>query len=538
MLQRLSSFKWFVLFAFAAWPVEGVGQEDDVATLRTAAERLGFVEATSHEAMLQYLSTLRRLGADLTLGSYGTTVQGRDLPWLLFSRPGVTSPAEAHASGKPVLLLGANVHGFNPVVREALLMLARDLATPGSEMNALLDEVIVLVVPSKNPDGREAGSRFNARGADLNRDYMALHEPESAAFVGRLLNHWRPHLSVDGHDGGDVQYGGAHPYHLLLQGPGLAGADPALANLVDTDLLPHLMDRLEAEGFPAFYWSRGHEDAWILGGSAPRMGRNYGGLSGIVTLLFEVTGWTGLQGGVAVARQALRELLLWAADDVHGHRLVETVQGARVRSATWPPVAGHGATPVEEEMQTGALRPSWVIPDPEREGSFLSVTDGEFRYRAVATRARARPWAWVIPPEAQPLVDLLHRHRIQVERLTDNAVVDAHAYTLAGVHWEEGLNHRVAAPRLQVEAEIEVQQDLPAGSWIVRSAQPLGRVAAHLLEVETVDSATWWGYLTPLLPLHALGEGRPAGTTRAPVLFPVFKLMEPTPLSLEVLATP
>jgi dipeptidyl-peptidase 4 len=510
------------------------------AELQTAGEASGFARHTRHDEMMAYLSDLGARAPDLVVGSYGETVEGRALPWLLFSRPRVTSPAEAHASGKPVLLLGANVHGFNHVVREALLLLARDLGTPGTELNALLDDLIVLMVPSKNPDGLEADIRFNARGADLNRDYMALLEPESLALVGELLNRWNPHLTVDGHDGGDVQYGGAYPYHILLQGPGLAGADPALSDLVDLAILPWVFDGLEQAGLRGFYWSRGNADAWIVGGTTPRMGRNYGGLSGKVTLLFEVNGWTGFAGGVPVAQEALRGVLTWAAQ--HPQELVRTVQASRARTAQWPPMGDFTRIPVAERMEAGPLRPTWLLPDPasDRAGEFMVVTDGIFEYRAVGTAFRGRPWAWVIPPEAEALVALLDRHGIAVERLTHSAMVEATGYALGPVTLEPGANLIRSAPRVTVAGEVTVVREIPAGSWIVQSAQPLGRVAAHLLEVETADSATWWGFLTPFLPPPAAGGaggeasaggGAASAPSAAEALFPILKLMDVQPLS-------
>jgi hypothetical protein len=87
------------------------------------------------------------------------------------------------------------------------------------------------------------------------------------------------------------------------------------------------------------------------------------------------------------------------------------------------------------------------------------------------------------------------------------------------------------APRIQVAREVHVQQALPAGTWIVRSAQPLGRVAAHLLEVETVDSATWWGFLTSFLPFSS--AGRDEGGVGIRGVFPILKLLDPHPLALE-----
>jgi hypothetical protein len=506
---------------------------DSLSALRTPAELSAFERHTSHAEMVAYLSQLQRHASDMRLGSYGTTAEGRDLPFALFSRPAVGTPAEAHATGKPVLVLGANVHGFNHVLREALLILARELGAPGTELNGLLDEVIVLVVPSKNPDGLEAGIRFNARGADLNRDYMTLDQPSMAAYVGEIMNAWEPHLVVDGHDGGDVQYGGAFPRHLLYQGPGLAGADPALAALADNRVFPHLDRSLEAAGFEGFYWSRGDTDRWYAGGSAPRMGRNYGGLANKLSILFEVAAWPGFEGGVEVGLVALRSVLAFARDE--GDELVTTVQRAREETVALG-AEPQGRIPVAERMEAEAERVSYRIAHPDREGELLLVEDAEIMKRPVGTSFRERPYAYVLPPEADEVVALLRRHRIVVERLDEPTEARVRAYTVAGISWEEGVNLHRSAPRIEVGREVDDVRELPKGSWVVRTGQTLGRVVTHLLEPETGDSVYHWGRVTHLLPAQAFGAGVGApgaaavGAAEEPEL-PFVKLMAPVGLA-------
>ena len=52
-----------------------------------------------------------------------------------------------------------------------------------------------------NPDGAEAGTRRNAAGADLNRDHIALEQPETQA-LHRVVRRVRPHVAVDSHEFG------------------------------------------------------------------------------------------------------------------------------------------------------------------------------------------------------------------------------------------------------------------------------------------------------------------------------------------------
>ena len=172
---------------------------------RSAAEMNGLTAHTRHLEMWDYLEQLRGVSIDMRLGSYGETREGRRLPYAIFSRPLVSEPWEAMALGRPIILLAANVHGGERTFREGLMILMRDLATPGTAANALLAEVTVLVAPQINPDGFEAsqnGQRGNSWGIDLNRDYVKLEHPSIASYVQNLIGAWRPHLFIDGHNGG------------------------------------------------------------------------------------------------------------------------------------------------------------------------------------------------------------------------------------------------------------------------------------------------------------------------------------------------
>ena len=46
------------------------------------------------------------------------------------------------------------------------------------EIDPILENINLAIFVMVNPDGRDAGSRGNASGTDLNRDHMKLLEPE------------------------------------------------------------------------------------------------------------------------------------------------------------------------------------------------------------------------------------------------------------------------------------------------------------------------------------------------------------------------
>jgi dipeptidyl-peptidase 4 len=512
------------LLLLTGTPWEGKGQD-----LQTAAEASGFARHTTHSEMVEYLREVKARSPEMGLLRYGSSLENRELYLAVFSRPRVGAPSEARASGRPVVLLGANVHGFNYILRESLLLLIRELATPGSEANRLLDEVIVLVAPSKNPDGLEAGSRFNAIGADLNRDYMALEQPSMQAWVGQVLNRWDPHLVLDGHDGGAVQYGGARPYSLLYQGPALAGADPRLTQLADQEIFPRLNRAFEEVGREAFYWARGDRDRWYGGGAAPRMGRNYGGLANKVTILFEFAEWHEKDEAVELGVRAFRTVLEYARD--RGDVLVSLVEDARRRTVELGERA-EGRIPVREVAEPAEFRVSYRIPGPEGEG-YAEVRDAEIVKRPVGTTFRNRPWAYVLPPGAEGAARLLARHNIAVERLTAPAEIPVEFYTVAEITFEEGTNGHRVAPHLEVGEVRTETVTLETGSYKIRTGQPLGRVVAHLLEPETTDGLVHWNQLAPFLPLAELEAHRRDPALHPMPVLPVYKIMGPAALRTE-----
>src|SRR5687767_15003725 len=262
--------------------------------LRTAAEAATFERHTTHDEMMDYLVALRATSTDMRLATYGESREGRTLPYAIFSRPLVSQPWEAALLGKPIVLLAGNVHGGERTLRESLLILMRELATPGTPENRLLDDVIILVAPQINPDGFHTGARGtrgNAWGIDLNRDYIKLEHPEIANYVSNLIHGWHPHLFVDGHNGG------SYPYNINYQCPSHASPDQRITELCDTEIFPAIDRALGQHGFKSWYYTGGTPTRWNTGGFQARIGRNYGGFANAIGILFESPGYQDLATG-------------------------------------------------------------------------------------------------------------------------------------------------------------------------------------------------------------------------------------------------
>ena len=111
------------------------------------------------------------------------------VPLVILSRERVRTPSEMRATGKPAVLIMANIHAGEVEGKEACQMLIREVAS--GRLAALLDHQVILVIPIFNADGNDklgknrhdkgpevAGVRYNGQYLDLNRDYTKLESPE------------------------------------------------------------------------------------------------------------------------------------------------------------------------------------------------------------------------------------------------------------------------------------------------------------------------------------------------------------------------
>ncbi len=98
----------------------------------------------------------------------------------------------------PVFINGS-IHGNEPTGVDAVIRLIEKLAYDDSpEVQAILENMVLLFNVVQNPDGRVAGTRANANGFDLNRDFITQSQPEVRATV-KVMTEWNPMVVLDLH---------------------------------------------------------------------------------------------------------------------------------------------------------------------------------------------------------------------------------------------------------------------------------------------------------------------------------------------------
>lgn len=485
----------------------------DAAAQTTRPERSNFRETSSYADVLTFLDSLERVTKDIRIGTLATTVEGRRVPYVIAARPLVSNAAEAHRFGKPIIYLQANIHAGEVEGKEAAQMILRDL-TVGA-LRPLLDRVVLLVVPIYNPDGNErwlpgernrpgqngpplVGQNPNGQGLNLNRDYVKMEAPETRG-AALLLVTWDPDLFMDLH----TTNGSYHGY-ILTYAPGLnANSNPASAYVRDR-FLPVVRDRMEQRHRQRTF-SYGNfrsqdpdslAQGWETYDARARFGTNWMGLRGRLAVLSEGYSNADFRSRIMATYDFVREVVSLVSEQRDTIKSVvlasdrTRVDSIAVRSVLGPPTAQD----VIAEITRDAGEGGGGYARRRRTGVYRTIRMPVFD-RFVAARKEALPVEYLIPARLTEIVELLRRHGIAVDLLTQPSQARVEVFTTDTLS---------IGPLFEGHRTVEVDGGWSLGSkdtvvtpgWYgVRTDQPLGTLAGYLLEPASEDGVVTWNLL-------------------------------------------
>ena len=293
--------------------------------LQTVAEKSGYRATARYDDVMAWCRAFAGATPNAHLTELGRTAEGRSIPLLIVADPPVKTAAEAARSGKLVCLVIANIHAGEVCGKEALPMLLRD--TFAGPHPPLLKDLILAVAPIYNADGNERvsktnrpgqvgpedgmGQRTNARGLDLNRDFVKLEAPETRGLV-RFLNEWNPHLFIDTH----TTNGSYHRYTITYDGPKNPAGDPRVVAYMRQTFFPEVTKSFEKRtGLKAFYYGNFDREhtKWTTYPAEARYGTTYVGLRNRLSILSEAYAYAPYKTRVLATRDFVLDCLEFAA---------------------------------------------------------------------------------------------------------------------------------------------------------------------------------------------------------------------------------
>ena len=274
----------------------------------------------THDKLVQYMYALAGSSDRITLDKRGTTFEGRPLPLLTITSPknhqniatiqsshvSLTEPAGSslNISDMPVVVYqGFSIHGNESSGANAALAVAYHLAAgQGTEMDKLLNEVVILFDPCYNPDGLQRfaywanihksqninpdpndreysevwpGGRTNHYWFDMNRDWLPAQLPESRVRINTFHN-WYPNILTDHHEMGSNS--------TFFFQPGIPARTHPLTPQKNQDLTGAI-GKFHAKAFDklgSFYYTEEDFDDFYYG-----KGSTFPDINGAVGILFE-----------------------------------------------------------------------------------------------------------------------------------------------------------------------------------------------------------------------------------------------------------
>jgi Zinc carboxypeptidase len=544
----------------------------------TRAERTKYTETSSYADVMAFLDSLQQRGAKIRVGFIGRTMQGRDVPYVIASRPLVTSPLEAKRLGRPIVYVQGNIHSGEVEGKEAMLAMLRDLTL--SVKPNVLDSIVLVVVPDYNADGNEAlapqarnrgaqngpemvGTRPDAQGINLNRDYVRAETPETKGSLA-MFDAWDPDVFVDLHTTDGSYHGYALTYAPSLHpAAAIPGATFGGAYARDS-MLPVLRQRMRTrDHFEIFDYGNfsgdegpraapGEARSWSTYSHTPRYGTNYYALRGRISVLSEAFSHDPFERRVKSTYAFVHELLSFTAERARSVLAVSRGSDAGLESGKSFDVPIRAALTTHPSTQIVVEELLDTIPEAREALRAQAAAAAAARASAAARGGRAGgggrgggrggppACAW---PLTQPGVrcGMVRTGKFVNEKMlvrdrfegTLSAKLPV-AYLLRRMPGQDSLIaqlrlHGVVVERLTSRLDSRGEQfivdsvaKLPpndghsdvrvdgkwnasehvvgeAGDYIVRGAQPLGVLSVILLEPQCDDGLTAWNYFDPAL---------------------------------------
>jgi hypothetical protein len=512
--------------------------------LKSRAELTDYQETSRYEDVLRFISDLQRRSPLVRVESFARTSEGRDLPLMTIADPPVTQPQDLRHDSRTVVFIMANIHAGEVEGKESMFAIARRIAL--GDLRPVLANLVVLIAPIYNADGNEkisvqnrtlqngplggVGTRENAKGLDLNRDYMKLESPEAQGLV-RLFTRWDPHLSVDLH----TTNGSYHGYHLTYAPPLNPNADPRLITFEREQMLPAITEAmLKEHHFRTYFYGNfatreslgreidafhedGKDKVWRTFDQRPRFGNNYVGLRNRLAILSEAYSYLDLRGRVAVTEAFVEEILKYSSKHAAEiAALLAKLDAQTARENTGPGGVEFALKPLPDEVNilVGEVR---KVMNPRSGKEMLAmVEDHAVPTRMpeyglfTATRTVRFPRAYLLRPEPDlaPVITNLRNHGLQIEELTEPLSAKVETFMIESFSRSERQFQGHREVKLKGHTQTETLT-FPQGSLLIRMGQPLSRLAFYLLEPESDDGLTAWNLFDA-----RLANGRPHPVVR------------------------
>ena len=481
----------------------------------THFENSNQLESPNYENTLKYFQKFANSTPYVKIKPIGLTPQGRELKIIIVSKDKAFTPEQAKKTGKAILLIQNGIHPGEVEGKDACMLLLREILITKEKAN-FLDNIILLIIPVFNIDGHERispfnrpnqngpkkmGWRTNALNLNLNRDYLKADTPEIKSFL-KLFNDWLPDFMIDNHttNGADYQY------HVTYGIETHQNIDRGLLSWIEKKYLPHLIKKLEDDGFiigPYMEFKSGTIESGIVDLPAPpRLSHGYCATQNRVCLLVETHSLKPFANRVFSTKSMMEHTISFVNDN-HKEILTlnknadkQTIKNYLVNQRKFPLVlAGNGK--FDKLFFKGF---EWYDEHSEITGSTVrKYTKNPMEIeipifnKANSLKKIYVPAAYLIPPQFTDIIEVIKSHQIEFNLVKTSKKLKVEKYKFENVRFALKPYEGRQLPSFKCTSFTETIE-VDAGTLIVYTNQRAMRVIINLLEPEAPDSFVNWGF--------------------------------------------
>ncbi|HRN26920.1 MAG TPA: M14 family metallopeptidase [Ignavibacteriaceae bacterium] len=481
----------------------------------TFFEKSNQLESPDYENTLKYFQKFTDSTPFVKIKPIGLTPQGRELKVIIVSKDKAFTPEQAKKTGKAILLIQNGIHPGEVEGKDACMLLLREILIT-KEKEHFLNNTILLIIPILNVDGHERispfnrpnqsgpkkmGWRTNALNLNLNRDYLKAASTEIKSFL-KLFNDWLPDFMIDNHttNGADYQY------HVTYGIETHQNIDRGLIGLIEKKYLPHLLQKVEDDGFiigPYMEFKSGTIESGIVDLPAPpRLSHGYCATQNRICLLVETHSLKPFANRVFSTKSMMEQTISFVNDNhkeivtLNGMADKQTIKNYLVDNKKFPLVlTGNGK--FDKFLFKGF---EWYDEYSEITGSTVrKYTNNPMEIeipifnKANSLKKITVPAAYLIPPQFSQVIEIINTHQIKVNLVKAKRILKVQRYKFEKVQFASRPYEGRQLPSFTCSAFNETAE-IEAGSLIVYTNQRALRVIVNLLEPEAPDSFVNWGF--------------------------------------------
>jgi len=516
------------------------------SNLQTVAEESGFKSTSNYIDVMTFIEKLKNSSENVRIERIAESIEGRDIPLLIIGNPLPESPDQLRNDTRMVIYVQANIHAGEVEGKEAVMMFARDLLN--KKNSELMRNVVFLLCPNFNPDGNEkispsnrtyqngpvngVGVRHNGQFLDLNRDAMKAESPEVRGVISNVFNKWDPAVFMDCH----TTNGSYHVEPVTFTWMVNPNGDNSLIKYMRDKMVPQISTSLlnKHNVLNCYYGEFNDmlkpENGWFYEACDPRYMSNYYGLRNRLAILNENYVYADYESRVKGCYWLIMSLAEYVSENKTEIReMLRETDARTVRRGMNPAATDSFAVEFD------------VKPAPEKvtiqtyEAEVITDESGRRRFQRSARQKTVTvpylidyygsknvkfPYAYLIKTHDPVIIDLLKIQGINIENLEDLSSLEVERFEISELKGSARLNQGHYTNTVKGKFIKEIVE-FPAGTIVIRTAQPLANLAAYLLEPQSNDGLLTWNFLDRyLVPQWGMGYNP----------YPVYKVIDKTDL--------